>query len=170
MPAANLAIGSQLTLASVSGATRVLDIEAFLRTPLETSRQEGELLLSVALPQTSGRAGSAYRKWSLMTDGLPVIGVSAFLELDASDRCSSARIAITGLESGPTRVPAAERALVGVSRSNPEKIEQALNDSSTTLDTHSDEAADAEYRKVLFRYLGRDVVTRAFSRALGEMQ
>ena len=170
MPAVNLAIGSQLTLVSSSGQTRAVDIEDFLGAPLETSRQEGELLLSVELPQILGRAGSAYRKWSLMTDGLPVIGVSALLRLDETGSCSSARISVTGLESGPIRVSAAERALIGVSHSNTRKIEEALNDSSTSLDTHSDEDADAEYRRVLFRHLGRDVVNRAFMRGLGNRE
>jgi aerobic carbon-monoxide dehydrogenase medium subunit len=167
MPVTNLAIGSQMSLVSLSGATRELGVDAFLGAPMETSRNEGEILLSIKLPQPAGRAGSAYRKWSLLTDGLPMIGVAAFLVLDETDRCALARIAVTGLESGPTRVPAAERALLGLAGSDRAKIETLLKDSASSLQMHSDEAGDAEYRKVLFRQLSLEVVTMAFDRAFG---
>jgi aerobic carbon-monoxide dehydrogenase medium subunit len=167
MPVTNLAIGSQMSLVSPSGATRELGVDAFLGAPMETGREEGEILISIKLMQPAGRAGSAYRKWSLLTDGLPVIGVAAFLVLDEADRCALARIAVTGLESGPTRVPTAECALLGLTGSDRAEIDTLLKDSAGSLQVHSDEAGDADYRKVLFHQLGLEVVIKAFDRALG---
>ena len=70
---------------------RTLPAEEFLRGPLETARQQDEILLAVLLPRAAARTGSAYKKWGLVADALPVVGVCAFVELAEDRRCRRAR-------------------------------------------------------------------------------
>ena len=109
MPAVALGLGASMNLRS-GGGSRTLAADEFIDTPLETARADDELLVSVSLPAMAGGAGSAYRKWALVSDGLPVIGVCVSLEV-ADGRCASARVAVGGLADGPTRSAAGEAAL-----------------------------------------------------------
>ena len=72
-PTAVLATGGRMNLIATSGATRSLAADDFLLGPLETARQDDELLLSVSWDAPAARTGSAYAKWGLVTDALPVI-------------------------------------------------------------------------------------------------
>src|SRR5690349_1620166 len=108
MPPTAIGLGAELELVDTSEATRQVAAEAFLKAPLETARRPDEILTAVLLPAPPPQAGSAYRKWGLVADALPVIGVCASVRLDANGACEEARIAVGGLASGPRRAPAAE--------------------------------------------------------------
>ena len=81
MPAACIGIGASVELLDSKGKRRTLPAEEFLGGPLETARQPDEILLAVVLPRAAAKTGSAYKKWGLVTDALPVVGVCAFVEL-----------------------------------------------------------------------------------------
>lgn len=165
MPAVNLGLGSRLTLMSAAGGERILEIDDFLGAPLETARAEGELLLSLSFPEYPERSGSAYRKWSLLTDGLPVVGICVLVSLDEDGRCRSARISIGGLVCGPTRCTAAEEALIGARAEDVEQHGEAMDIAARIVSTHGDLWADEDYRRTLIRVLGRETTGDAFSRA-----
>jgi carbon-monoxide dehydrogenase medium subunit len=167
MPAVSLALGANLILAETSGRRRTVAIDKFLRGPLDTDRREGELLLRIEFP-AAVRSGSAYRKWSPVTDGLPVIGVCASVEIDAKGRCANARIAISGLGAGPVRAGDAERALLGATPHSAEAFDAASRAAAASADVHSDPWATADYRRELIASLGREVIATAMQRARQE--
>ena len=102
-----------------------------------------------------------------MTDALPVIGVCVKLTTDGAGACIAARVAVGGLGDGPRRATAAESALQGVSAGDGDGIIAALQAASDEIETQSDMWADADYRKLLIRSLGAEVVASAFARATG---
>ncbi len=165
MPPTVIGLGARITLASTGGGRRGMAAEDFIRGPLETAREDNELLVAIDLPAAPSNAGSAYKKWGLVTDALPVIGVCAYVEVDGSGACTSARLAVGGLESGPRRSGAGEAALAGKSAGDGDGIAAALKAAADEIDTQGDMWADGDYRKVLIGDLGREVVATAFARA-----
>ena len=163
MPAVALGLGAVMHLVSADGERR-LSADDFLGEPLETAREENEILKAVELPLPAANSGSAYKKWALLSDGLPVIGVCVSVTTDGSGRCSAARVAIGGLAGGPTRSPAAESALLGGEGSG-NGIAAAMAAAADEIDTQGDLWADPAYRKQLIRSLGQEVAQTAFSRA-----
>lgn len=168
MPAANLGIGSSMELISATGKKRTLVADEFIKGPLETARADDEVLLAITLPSSAARAGSAYKKWGLVTDSLPVIGVAAYVELDAKGSCLKARFAVGGLSSGPKRAKGAEAMLVGKVGSDGAAITASVEKAASEIATQSDMWADSAYRKNLIRSLGAEVIGRAFARAAGK--
>ena len=163
-PTVVLALAGTLNLLAADGTKRSLVADDFLLGPLETARRDDEILLSVSWPAPAPRAGSAYKKWGLVTDALPVIGVAVLVTLDAGGKCSSARIALAGLADGAQRVPAGEAKLLG-SQGDIAAIDSAMAAIAAQAETHSDMSADADYRKQLIRTIGREVAISAFARA-----
>ncbi len=164
MPPVSLALGMEMKLIG-KGGERTLAAEDFLCGPLETEREDDEILVSLNLPEASAATGSAYKKWGLVTDALPVIGVCAMLTLDGSGACASARVAVGGLGDGPRRSSAAESGLAGVLPGDGDAIAAVLQATSDEIETQSDMWADSDYRKQLIRSLGAEVVASAFARA-----
>ena len=163
-PTVVLALGGTLNLLAADGAKRSLVADEFLLGPLETARRDDEILLSVSWPRPVPRAGSAYKKWGLVTDALPVIGVAVFVTLDSGGQCSTARIALAGLADGAQRARSGETKLIG-SRGDSASIDAAMGAIADAAQTHSDMSADAAYRKQLIRTIGREVALSAFARA-----
>ena len=167
LPPTVLALGGIVHLASRNGR-RAVPASEFLKGPLETSREEDELMVEIRFP-IGARCGSAYKKWGLVTDALPVAGVAARLALDDHGTVGAASIVLAGLPTGPTPLHAAERGLFGVRRQDTALIRAVLADAAGSADTASDHAADADFRRALIASLGAEVVDTAFARAAGEM-
>jgi carbon-monoxide dehydrogenase medium subunit len=165
MPPTAIGLGARLELTAADGGTRTIAAEDFLGGPLETAREENEILTAITIP-AAGNAGSAYKKWGLVTDALPVIGVCVALEV-ADGRCASARVAIGGLAEGPTRSAAGEAALSGVAAGDRDGIAAAMDAAAAEIETQADLWADSDYRKQLIRSLGAEVTASAFARAAG---
>ncbi|MEQ8651925.1 MAG: FAD binding domain-containing protein [Kiloniellales bacterium] len=164
MPAVALGLGAEMRLISASGERR-LSADDFLGAPLETARENDEILAAIELPTAPANSGSAYAKWALLTDGLPVVGICVSVECDGAGTCTSARVAIGGLASGPTRSAAAEAALVGTSAKDAAGIAAAMDAAAGDVETQGDLWADANYRKQLIRSKGSAVAASALSRA-----
>jgi carbon-monoxide dehydrogenase medium subunit len=155
-----------MKLASSSGE-RSVPAREFIGAPLETARRDDELLVSLQLPAPSRNAGSAYCKWSLLSDGLPVIGACVYVETDGSGSCTKARVGFGGLATGPKRSPAAEAKLVGCGPDDSDGIAQAMAAAAQELETQGDLWADPAYRSNLIRSLGTDMASTALRRASG---
>ncbi len=166
-PAAAMGVGAEVDLISAAGTRRSLEIDDFLGSPLETARAEDEILVAVTLPQAPAGVDSAYKKWGLVADALPVVGVAAMVTTDGSGKCIGARVAFSGLGSGPCRSAGAEQALVGASSGDEEKIATAFEAAAGELEVTADLWADEDYRRLLIRELGCEVVATAFGRARG---
>jgi aerobic carbon-monoxide dehydrogenase medium subunit len=164
MPPTCIGIGASLDLVSKAGRRSLL-AEEFLQGPLETARHDDEILVAVTLSKPPAMSGSAYKKWGLVTDALPVVGVCASVELGDDRRCREARLAIGGLATGPRRAKTGEEALIGVAGTDAPAISKAAETAAASTETQSDMWADAEYRKKLIETLARDVIAIAFARA-----
>lgn len=163
-PAVVLGLRGTMNLMAVSGATRSVAADDFFLGPLETARGDDEILLSLSWPTPAPRTGSAYQKWGLVTDALPVIGVCVQVALSADGTCSAASVSLAGLAGGAQRAPAGETALLG-SSGDAASVAAAMRAVADSVDTHSDMSADAAYRKQLIRTLGAAVALNAFARA-----
>jgi carbon-monoxide dehydrogenase medium subunit len=166
MPAVTLTLDATMKLAS-KGGERSLRASEFIGAPLETARRDDELLVALELPAPPANAGSAYRKWALVSDGLPVIGACVYVETDGAGTCTKARVGFGGLASGPRRSPAAEAGLVGCKAEAGDRIAQAMAEAAAELETQGDLWADPAYRAQLIRTLGAEVATTALRRAAG---
>jgi len=167
MPPTNIGIGASVELINTQGKRRSLRVEEFLRGPLDTARADDELMLAVTLPLPPANSGSAYKKWGLVTDALPVVGVCAYVETDAGGHCKTARLAVGGLATGPRRASAGEKALIGKSARDHDAIAAAADATAAAIETQSDMWADSGYRKTLIGALAREVIASAFARAKG---
>jgi len=168
MPAVALTLDATMNLVSGSGGERSLPAHEFIGGPLETARKDDELLVSLQLPAPPANAGSAYRKWSLVSDGLPVIGACVYVELADGQSCSRARVGFGGLASGPKRSPAAEAGLVGCKVGDDEAVSRAMAAAAQELETQGDLWADPAYRSHLIRTLGAKMAATALRRASGQ--
>jgi aerobic carbon-monoxide dehydrogenase medium subunit len=165
LPAVTLGLEGSMHLLSSAGITREVKADDFLIAPLETARAEDEILTAISFPNAT-RTGSAYKKWGLVTDALPVVGVCMKVTIDAAGQCTAARIALSGLAAGAQRAPAGERLLAG-SVGDLAAIERALEAVVGSVTAQSDQWADTAYRQQLIRTLGREVAASAFARARG---
>jgi len=161
-PAVVLGLDGVMELTDASGARRSVPAGEFLIGPLETARRSDEMLEAVRFERPAARTGSAYRKWGLVKDALPVVGICVKVELDASGTCTAARVALSGLAAGAQLASAAP--LVG-SRGDPEALARTFGAIAEAVDVQSDKWATDEYRKQLIRTLGAEVASTAFARA-----
>jgi aerobic carbon-monoxide dehydrogenase medium subunit len=167
MPAVALTLDATMNLVSGSGGERSLPAHEFIGAPLETARKDDELLVSLRLPAPPSNAGSAYGKWSLVSDGLPVVGACIYVELDRGS-CSRARVGFGGLASGPRRSPAAEAQLIGCKAGDDQAVSRAMAAAAQELETQGDLWADPAYRSHLIRTLGAKMASTALLRASGQ--
>ena len=165
-PAVVLGLGGVMQLASPNG-TREVPAEDFLIAPLETARHDDEILLGVRFRLPSGKGGSAYKKWGLVKDALPVVGVCVAVALDADGRCETARISLSGLAAGAQRVSSGEAALKG-SAGDAASLETVFAGIADSVEAQADKWASQAYRQQLIRSLGVEVARTAFARARGE--
>jgi carbon-monoxide dehydrogenase medium subunit len=167
MPAVALTLDATMNLVSRDGGQRSVPAREFIGAPLETTRKDDELLVSLELPAPPANAGSAYGKWALVKDGLPVIGACAYVELGDGGSCSRARVGFGGLASGPKRSPAAEAKLVGCNPGDDAGVVEAMAAAAEELETQGDLWADPAYRSHLIRTLGARMASTALRRASG---
>lgn len=167
MPTVVLGTQAVLTLASTDGQERTIAAQDFVIGPFETAREENEILLHVAWPLASPKTGSAYKKWGLVTDALPVVGICVQVSLDDAGKCAAASVAVAGLADGAQLSVDGAAALLG-SDGDATGIAKAMDVVAGSVETHSDHWADAEYREQLIRSVGSEVAASAFARARAE--
>ncbi|MDE0202833.1 MAG: xanthine dehydrogenase family protein subunit M [Rhodospirillaceae bacterium] len=167
MPNVCLCLDATLVLASLAGGERTVPIEEFLIGPLETARQDDELLVEIEFPPApySG-VGSAYRKYGATVDGLPIVGIAAKVDVDEAGRCTDARFSVGGILPTAQRFDGVDDVLRG-RPGTPETFAEAASAAAEAIETQTDTLASAHYRKVLIRTLGRDVLAEAHARATG---
>ena len=98
-PPTAIGLGAELELTAADGATRTLAAEDFIGGPLETAREDNEILTAITIPAARGSAGSAYKKWGLVTDALPVIGSASRWRWQTALHHRARRVG--GLANGP---------------------------------------------------------------------
>lgn len=147
-----------------SGGERTIPADDFFVDLLTTSLQPDEIITQVTFPVPTGRTGMAYEKYRHPASGYAVVGVAVVLSFRDGDTCSSARVAVTGATSKPTRLTAIEDALTGQVVSS-ETIADAASTAGDGLDINGDHYASADYRRHLVGVYARRALEKAFDRA-----
>jgi len=166
-PVAAIAAGAHIVLESAARGRRSLPVDAFLISPMETAREADEIAVAITLPAPPPRTGSAYRKWGLVTDALPVVGVGVRVALDDQGRCVEARIGLGGTADGSRRGKLAEERLLGLRAGDSAAIDAAFAALADAAAVQDDLWSDEAHRRALIRDLGRKVTQAAFARAQG---
>src|SRR5215471_14853973 len=163
-PAAVLAVDAELVLANPKGE-RVIKAVDFFVDLLTTALQPGEVLKEIRFATAKGRVGQAYLKVRHPASGFAVVGIAANLTLDASGKCQSAGIGVTGVGLKAYRAGAAESALKGKSP-DAKTLAAAAEHAADGVETNSDLFASGEYRKHLAQVYTRRALETVVARAI----
>jgi len=170
MPVAALACAAQVHILRGTGSEEQMAIDDFQVGPLTTALDEGDLLTGIELEIPERAAGSAYRKWGIVQDALPVIGVAVYRELDRHGQCARARFAIGGLPSGPQRCGDVEARLVeGIDLEDPRARRGCARIAADVAEPDDDPWISSDYKRHLIERLGGEMLERAFHRARERM-
>ena len=164
MPTVLAALGATFNVTGPSGE-RSIETSDFSTGLLETALNEHEILTNVSVPSIPSGSGSAYIKFPHPASRYAVVGAAAIVTIQG-DRCSSARVAVGGVETTPTRALSVESALAGsdLSEETLDVAAAALSDDFKG-DPMSDIFASAEYRRAMAAVYLRRVLVAAVYRA-----
>ncbi|MDH4208817.1 MAG: FAD binding domain-containing protein [Anaerolineae bacterium] len=160
-----IALGATVTLAKEGSERRLPLAELYTgkgKRPL--ALVTGEVLTEVRVPAASAGAGGDYQK--LRQRGAmdyPLVGVAAAVGKDGSDVCAWARIALTGVSTGPLVVQEASELLVGrpVDEALLSQVAEAAYELARPVNNVGSEAT---YRRKMVRVLTRRALLNAWGR------
>jgi carbon-monoxide dehydrogenase medium subunit len=166
LPAVMQMAEAQFRLRGTTGE-RMLSAAHFFVDLLTTALQPHELLTEIQIPLPPPRTGTAYMKVFQKASGFAIVGVAAWITLDADGRtCQTARLGITGVAASAFRARGVEQALTG--RAIDEAaIAAAAVRASDDVEPLSDLHASGEYRLALARIYTKRALLRAWTRAQG---
>ena len=120
LPNVCLCLDATLVLTSLADGERTLPVDKFLIGPLETARRDDELLIEIRFPPfKQPGVGSAHRKHGATVDGLPIVGIAALIEVDASGVCTDARFSTSAVFCRPLSDSTAFARFFAVGRARP---------------------------------------------------
>jgi carbon-monoxide dehydrogenase medium subunit len=164
LPTVLLALDARFTAA---GPTKERKISAgsFFEGMMTTALAAHEILTAIEVPAIKAGEGMAYAKFSHTASRYAVVGVAAVVAVK-NGTCTAASVAIGGLVPAAIRVPAIEKALVGM-KPTPDAIAKAAALVSKSLgdDVLEDLFASAEYRKAMAPVFVKRALAAAFERA-----
>lgn len=166
LPAVSVVLGGEFVLQSARGE-RVVGAEDFFVDTMTTAVEPDELLAEVRIPGWRPGLGWAIDEISRRRGDFAMAGVAVLVQMDGSEACKDARIALFGVGAKPVRAPRAEGMLRGRVPDQQTLLEIARI-VSADLDPDSDVHASAEYRKEVGGLLTRRALERAFLRAREE--
>ncbi len=112
---AMIAVGAVCVIAG-SGGSREMPVEDFVTGVGTNALEADEFLLGLKIRNPAARTSDAYLRFIPRTEmDIAVAGCGVSVTLDASGRCSAARVGIGAVAPRPLLVPAAAEALVGSS-------------------------------------------------------
>ena len=161
-PVVLTALNASLVVQSSTGR-RTIAVDEFFTDFYTTAMAANEILTEIRLPIPPAGSGTAYAKLSHPASGYVVVSVGALIT-QSSGSCVSARLAIGGLGSGPTRAVASEIELKG-KPSTPEVINAAAAKAAENTDPTEDSYASAEYKRHVATVYARKAIEAAVQRA-----
>lgn len=128
--------------------------------------EEGEMLVGVSVPAWPGGHTYGFAELARRKGDFALAGAAVLLSLDGSGKIDRAAIALTGVDTGPVRLPDAEEMLMGQSPSDALFREAAAEAQNVTgLD---DVHASAAYRRKIAVVMARRALEEAMARHTGE--
>ncbi len=162
LPAVSAVLGAEFVLQSAR-RERVVQAEDFFVDTMTTAIQPDELLTEIRLPGWRPGLGWAIDELSRRRGDFAMVGVAVLVQMDGSEACQDARVALFGVGGKPVRMPRAEGMLRGKALDQKTLLEIARS-VSDELDPDSDVHASAEYRREVGGVLTRRALERAFMR------
>lgn len=164
-PALMLALDATIKVAGPSG-TRIIPAQDFFIALFTTALAEGEMITEVVVPTLQAGMGAAYVKFENQASKYAVVGVAAWLKVDAQGTCTGARIGVTGAAGHAFRASNVETALNGKTLDE-QTISEAVTDMVEAGDMLSDLSASDEYRAHLCEVMTKRALIKAAARANG---
>ena len=153
-PPVLLALDATMVALSRSGERRIPASE-FFTGYRETALVKGEVLARIELPLIpEGARVGAYKVSKRRELDISAVAAVFFIETDAEERVTQARLAYGGMAATPKRALEAERALLGEPW-NQESLERALEALSRDFQPLSDHRGSAWYRATVAQNLLR---------------
>ena len=147
------------------GGDRSIAAADFATGLLENALDDNEVLTSISVPSVPSGAGSAYVKFPHPASRYAVVGAAAILAVSGGT-CSSASVAVGGVETTPARASSVEAALAGSDLGD-----AALDAAAAAVggdlngDPMGDVFASAEYRRAMASVYVRRALGAAAARA-----
>jgi carbon-monoxide dehydrogenase medium subunit len=169
-PAADLpviltALNASFTVQSPSGS-RAIAVDDFFTDFYTTAMNANEILTEIRVPIPPSGSGTAYAKLPHPASGYVVVSAGALITRQTSGSCASARIAIGGLGSGPSRAIATEMELQGKPLTS-QVIAAAAAKAAEETDPVEDAYASIEYKQHVASVYARKAIEAAVERAKG---
>lgn len=159
LPAVMVALDATVAVTGLSGE-RTVAAEDFFRGLFDVDLAENELITSVSFSATSS---AAYAKLRHRASHFAIVGVAAALELEG-DRCTSARVAVTGASTHAQRLGAVEEALTGASLDEATIAAAAERAGGSLVDVNADLVGSEEYRRAMTSVFARRAIEAAAAR------
>lgn len=157
---------AEMMLVNPQGA-RAVAAEGFFQGADHTAKRPDELLTSVRIPPLPSGVGAAYRKLKYSDGCYCIVGAAAIVALESDRIISFIRVAVGGASTVPTRLYAAEDALLG-RRMNDAALDEAADAAVAAITDPIDDAlADGAYRSAMAGVMVRRAVAAAADRTDG---
>jgi carbon-monoxide dehydrogenase medium subunit len=168
-PAADLpviltALNASLIAQSPSG-TRTISVDDFFTDFYTTALNANEILAEIRVPIPPSGTGTAYAKLPHPASGYLVVSAGVLLTRQSSGTCTSARVAVGGLGSGPIRAIPTEMELQGKPLT-PQVVAAAAAMAAEETDPVEDSYAGAEYKRHVATVFARKAIEAAVERAV----
>lgn len=145
---------AQARIAGPNGE-RHIALEDVFAGPGRTTLGDGELLVSIWLPQPDEGSASAYLRFTPRREmDIAVVGAAARISVDNDGKMTSARVSLASVAPTPIRAPSAEKTLIGAPLSV-ETFTAAAQAAQGDAAPISDTRASADYRTHLIGVLVR---------------
>ena len=138
------------------GGERTVAADDLFQFHMTTTLEAGELLTEVRIPALPADTGYAFQEVARRHGDYALAGVCALVRLK-DGVCTAVSVAACGVASKPTRLDAAEQALLGAPP-EAEAIARAADAARDCVTAGDDRQASAEYRKDLAVALVRRTV------------
>ncbi len=167
-PAADLpvmltALGASFVARSPAGV-RIVAVDDFFTDFYTTALNANEILTEIHVPIPPLGTGTAYAKLPHPASGYVVVSAGALITRQASGACTTARVAIGGLGSGPIRAIATEMDLQGKPLTA-QIIAAAAAKAAEQTEPMEDSYASAEYKQHVATVYARRAIEAAAERA-----
>jgi carbon-monoxide dehydrogenase medium subunit len=157
IPAAALALDCALVAQSEEG-DRTIAVDDFFHGLWTTALLPSEMLREIRFRKANG--GGAYEKLRQAASGFALVGAAAVVHMDG-DTIAGARVALTGVASGPFRLHALEERLSGETLGE-QLVRDVCDEAGEAIESPlSDVHASAEYRMAMAGVTARRAILRA---------
>ena len=144
---------------------RTIAADAFCTGPGTNSLVDGEFVVAIQIPPQAASMGSAYQRFIPRNEmDIAVVGVGSWIELDADENITNARISLGAVAATPLFAEEASQFLVGKEPSD-DNFSQAAELAKQIATPITDMRGTAQYRTHLVGVLVKRTLTTALARA-----